>query len=86
MPNIILGLLEFGELLLFYSAIKRISLATTSLFIPIAAVFSLLGSAFFLHEHITAQHYLGFFFISVGLLLLSRAYVMKKSHVSHKAL
>lgn len=81
-PALILGFLEFVELALWYSAIKRISLSTASAFIPFAAVFAFLGSVFFLKEHITLQHYFGFFFIMIGLVVLSRTYVAKNTQVA----
>lgn len=79
--GIVLGLLEFLELVLWYSAIKRIPLSKASAFLPFAAVFSLFASVLLLNEKITLQHYIGLFFVMMGFIILTYNRLNKTSKV-----
>ena len=63
-----LGLFTAIVALCWYSSIKKVPVSVASSFIPITALVSLVGSAFFLKEVISIQQYLGFFFIVGGML------------------
>ncbi|MFA5770246.1 MAG: EamA family transporter, partial [Patescibacteria group bacterium] len=70
-----LSLLAF----LWYSSIKKVPVSVASSFLPLTAVVSLFGSAFFLKETISFQQYLGFFFIVGGMIWLANLPIHKKA-------
>lgn len=64
---------------LWYSSIKKVPVSVASSFLPLTAVVSLFGSAFFLKETISIQQYLGFFFIVGGMIWLAHLPIHKKT-------
>ncbi len=76
--GIYLGLYLSIVLILWYSAVKKMPLSVASSFLPVTALVALLGSAIFLKETITTQHYLGFIIIVSGMILQSRLTISKK--------
>jgi len=54
--------------LCWYAVIKKIRVSIASSFLPLTALVSLIGAAFFLKEHVSIQQYVGFFLIVGGMI------------------
>jgi drug/metabolite transporter (DMT)-like permease len=76
-----LGLFLSVVALIWYTSIKRIPVSVASSFLPLTALVSLLGSAFFLKETISLQQYIGFFFIVGGMLWQAKQISRRTSKV-----
>lgn len=74
-----LGLYLAVVILLWYMAVKRMPLSIASSFLPITAIFALLGASLFLKETIMPQHYVGFLLIVSGILWLAKLFSKKKN-------
>ncbi|MEK7633511.1 MAG: DMT family transporter [Patescibacteria group bacterium] len=76
-----LGIFTAIVALCWYTSIKKIPVSIASSFLPLTALVSLFGSAFFLREVISVQQYIGFFFIVGGMLWQTKLF----SHNTSKA-
>ncbi len=76
-----LGLFLSVVSLCWYASIKQIPISVASSFLPLTALVSLLGSAFFLKETISPQQYIGFFFIVGGMLWQANLPIHKKNFI-----
>jgi drug/metabolite transporter (DMT)-like permease len=72
-----LGLYISAVIFIWYTSIKKMPVSVASSYLPITALASLLGSAFFLKETISTQQYVGFFFIVGGMIWLGKLYSRK---------
>lgn len=77
MSGFYLGLFASVTALCWYVSIKKISVSSASSFLPLTALVSLVGSAFFLKEMISIQQYIGFFFIVGGMIWQTRVLTRK---------
>jgi drug/metabolite transporter (DMT)-like permease len=59
--------------MIYNSALGKVGIAESAIFINLNPFFSLIGAVIFLNEHITASHIFGFIFILVGVLFGSGA-------------
>lgn len=72
-----LGLYISLFIFIWYISIEIMPVSVASSYLPLTALVSLLGSAFFLKETISTQQYIGFFFIVGGMIWLGRLYSRK---------